>query len=122
MQHGFRCHHFTSYTRGHVIQDVFVAEETSSGEFDLSDLAVSEVRIVLLYCTQVRRDLFMRKWAPTTLLLCPKAESGPLMAEAARRGLTSPQFMWLATQSVVGDPGDFVGSRTRLLPVGMIGD
>ena len=88
-----------SLFRDYVIQDVFVTTESSG--WDLSEVASSEVRIVLLYCT--------------------RAEAGPIMREARRRGLTSPQFMWLATQSVVGDPGDFVGSG-RDLPVGMIGD
>ena len=46
----------------------------------------------------------------------PQAESGPLLSEAARRGLTSPQFMWLSAQSVVGD----ARRRTNRLPVGMI--
>ena len=66
--------------QGLVLQGAFVAREgEEEGQWDLSELAASEVRIVLLYCTQ--------------------AEAGPIMREAARMGLTSPQFMWLAAQA-----------------------
>ena len=67
----------------------------------MSELAESEVRIILLYCTQ--------------------SEGSHIMKEAAKRGLTSRKYLWLVTQSVVGDPDDVLSTRNDL-PTGMIGE
>ena len=40
---------------------------------------------------------------------------------AAKSGLTSHKYLWLVTQSVVGDPVDVPASIRRSLPLGMIG-
>ena len=74
---------------------------SESSDWDVSDVASTEVRILLLYCTQ--------------------AESGLILASAAAAGLTSSEYLWMVTQSVVGDPNDRSSSR-KALPVGMIGE
>ena len=81
-----------------VVQDVFKVSETNG--WDVSELAESEVRIILLYCTQ--------------------AEASKIMEKATTRGLTSHKYLWLVTQSVVGDPEDVLSTRNSL-PTGMIG-
>ena len=78
-----------------IVQDVFKTSESS--EWDLSDLADSEVRIILLYCTQIEASMIMRK--------------------AASLGLTGANYMWLVTQSVIGNPYDKSTNR-RYLPAG----
>ena len=85
-------------TRDFVVQGVFKVSEASG--WDVSEVAATEVRILLLYCTQ--------------------AESGLILGSAAAAGLTSPEYLWMVTQSVVGDPNDRSSSR-KSLPVGMIG-
>ena len=86
-------------TRDFVVQGVFKVSEASG--WDVSEVAATEVRILLLYCTQ--------------------AESGLILGSAAAAGLTSPEYLWMVTQSVVGDPNDRSSSR-KSLPVGMIGE
>ena len=81
------------------MQGVFKVTESSG--WDVSDVASTEVRILLLYCTQ--------------------AESGLILESAAAAGLTSPEYLWMVTQSVVGDPTDRSSSR-KSLPVGMLGE
>jgi hypothetical protein len=67
----------------------------------LSALAASEVRIVLLYCTQ--------------------AEASAIMAKAKTLGLLGSNYLWMATQSVVGDITDKRITR-KDLPSGMLGN
>ena len=86
-------------SRDFVVQGVFKVSESS--DWDVSDVASTEVRILLLYCTQ--------------------AESGLILGSAAAAGLTSSEYLWMVTQSVVGDPNDRSSSR-KSLPVGMIGE
>ncbi len=76
-------------------------KSSESNDWDVSAVAASEVRIMLLYCTQV--------------------EATVIMERAAAAGLTSEKYLWLATQSVVGDPRDRSSSR-RELPTGMLGN
>ena len=80
------------------VQDVFKATEETG--WDLSAVAASEVRILLLYATQ--------------------AEAAFVMRRARRIGLAGPNYMWLVTQSVIGNPHDRSSSR-RSLPAGMMG-
>ena len=80
------------------MQNVFKVTEANG--WDVSDLASSEVRIIILYCTQ--------------------SEASLILESAAKVGLTSHKYLWLVTQSVIGDPGDKSINR-RALPVGMMG-
>ena len=82
-----------------MVQGVFKASESNG--WDVSGVSASEVRIVLLYCTQ--------------------AESTVIMDKAAKAGLTGAKYLWMATQSVVGDTGHRSSSR-RALPTGMLGE
>ncbi len=80
------------------IQAVFKVSESNG--WDVTDLAASEVRIIILYCTQ--------------------SEASVILEAADKSGLTSHKYLWLVTQSVIGDPGDRSINR-RALPLGMLG-
>lgn len=80
------------------MQSVFKASDSTN--WNLSELAASEVRIILLYCTQT--------------------EAAKIMIRAEQIGLTSNKYLWLVTQSVVGNPEDNLNIRESL-PTGMIG-
>lgn len=80
-----------------IVQDVF--KTSAETEWNLSDLAESEVRIILLYCTEVEASKIMRK--------------------ASSLGLTGGNYMWLVTQSVIGNPHDRSTNR-RYLPAGSL--
>ena len=90
---------FAHRFREFVVQGVFKVSESS--DWDVSDVASTEVRILLLYCTQ--------------------AEAGLILGSAADAGLTTSEYLWMVTQSVVGNPNDRSSSR-KSLPVGMIGE
>ncbi|XP_023347028.1 glutamate receptor ionotropic, NMDA 2B [Eurytemora carolleeae] len=81
-----------------IIQDVF--KLTESKNYTVEDLAKSEVRIFLLYSTQREAELIMQK--------------------GAAAGLTGSNYLWIVTQSVVGDPKDKVSLREKF-PIGMLG-
>ena len=81
------------------MQAVFKVTETTG--WDVKHLAASEVRIIILYCTQ--------------------REASSILEAAEKSGLTSNKYLWLVTQSVIGDPGDRSINR-RYLPVGMLGE
>ena len=87
-----------NYSRYNV-QAVFKVTETTG--WDVKHLAASEVRIIILYCTQ--------------------NEASSILEAAEKSGLTSNKYLWLVTQSVIGDPGDRSINR-RYLPVGMLGE
>ena len=57
---------------------------------------MSETRIVLLYSTKI--------------------EGGNIMKWAKEAGLTGRSYVWIATQSVIGDSND-----SKNLPAGMLG-
>jgi len=76
----------------------FVSSESNG--WNLSALAASECRISLLYATQ--------------------SESAKVMTSARTAGLTGKEFVWIAAQSVVGDPGERSSMRQEL-PEGMLG-
>ncbi|TRY69452.1 hypothetical protein TCAL_05620 [Tigriopus californicus] len=82
----------------YVVQDMFKVTESNGWSF--KEIAQSEARIFLLYCTQ--------------------AEASILMEQADKYGLVSSKYLWLVTQSVVGNPSDRSFNR-RVLPVGMLG-
>lgn len=82
----------------YVVQDMFKVTEANGWSF--KEIAQSEARIFLLYCTQ--------------------AEASILMEQADKYGLLSSKYLWLVTQSVVGNPSDRSFNR-RVLPVGMLG-
>ena len=67
----------------------------------MKQLAESEVRIIILYCTQ--------------------NEASEILKSAQKSNLTSNKYLWLVTQSVIGDPFDRSVNR-RALPVGMLGE
>lgn len=73
---------------------------TEANGWSFKEIAQSEARIFLLYCTQ--------------------AEASILMEQADKYGLLSSKYLWLVTQSVVGNPSDRSFNR-RVLPVGMLG-
>ena len=73
---------------------------SESNDWDVSHLASSEVRIIILYCTQ--------------------SEASLILEAAGNLGLTSHKYLWIVTQSVIGDPGDRSINR-RALPLGMLG-
>ena len=81
------------------MQGVFKVSEASG--WDMSEVAATEVRILLLYSTQ--------------------AESASILESAAAVGLTSSEYLWMVTQSVVGN-ADHKSSSRKSLPVGMIGE
>eukprot|EP00093_Oithona_nana_P013132 13132.XXX_148334_147880_1 [CDS] Oithona nana genome sequencing. len=59
---------------------------SQSNNWDVTDLAASEVRIIVLHCTQ--------------------GEASLILGAAEKAGLTSHKYLWLVTQSVIGDPTD----------------
>ena len=73
---------------------------SQSNNWDVMDLAASEVRIIVLHCTQ--------------------GEASLILGAAEKAGLTSHKYLWLVTQSVIGDPTDRSINR-RALPLGMLG-
>ena len=48
------------------------------------------------------------------------SEASLILEAAEKSGLTSNKYLWLVTQSVIGDPGDKSINR-RDLPLGMLG-
>ena len=80
------------------IQAVFKVSETNG--WDIRHLASSEVRIIILYCTQ--------------------SEASLILEAADKSGLTSHKYLWLVTQSVIGDPGQ-KSHYWRAWPLGMLG-
>lgn len=80
------------------VQAVFKVSELNG--WDVTSLASSEVRIIILYCTQ--------------------SEASLILEAAEKSGLTSNKYLWIVTQSVIGDPGDRSINR-RALPIGMLG-
>lgn len=68
-------------------------------EEDLLPLVGSEARILLLYCT--------------------KDEAKWIMREATRLGLTGSKYVWVVTQSVMGDK--LTDIHYQDLPIGMLG-
>ena len=65
---------------------------------DLRDLELSETRIVLLYST--------------------RQEGSQIMRWASQAGLTGNSFVWIATQSVIGESKDALAD----FPAGMLGN
>lgn len=61
----------------------------TTGLAQVGEIMASEARILLLYSTQ--------------------DEAGTILGNAARAGLNSSQYLWLVTQSVVGDPSQKMG-------------
>ena len=89
----------TLYYSRYNVQAVFKVTETNG--WDMKQLAESEVRIIILYCTQ--------------------NEASEILKSAQKSNLTSNKYLWLVTQSVIGDPFDRSVNR-RALPVGMLGE
>ena len=89
----------TLYYSRYNVQAVFKVTDTNG--WDMKQLAESEVRIIILYCTQ--------------------NEASQILQSAQKSNLTSNKYLWLVTQSVIGDPFDRSVNR-RALPVGMLGE
>ena len=68
-----------------------------SSQEDLRELEMSETRIILLYST--------------------KLEGGNIMKWAREAGLTGRSYVWIATQSVIGESNEALPD----LPAGMLG-
>ena len=92
-----RTKHILFFSR-YIVQASFKISE--SNNWDVTDLAASEVRIIVLHCTQ--------------------GEASFILEAAEKSGLTSHKYLWLVTQSVIGDPTDRSINR-RALPLGMLG-
>lgn len=68
-----------------------------NGDVDLAGLANTEIRILLLYCS--------------------REEAREIFRTAAKLGLTGANYVWVVTQSVIGDSLD----APIEFPVGMLG-
>ena len=82
-----------------IIQEEFLVSEATG--YDVSDIPKSEVRIILLYCT--------------------KAEAKVILSNGAKVGLNSSAYLWLVTQSVVGNIGDRMAGMADSFHIGMLG-
>ena len=82
-----------------IIQDVFKLTEAKA--YSVSEIVSSEVRIILLYSTQ--------------------DEAKVILANAAKAGLNTSNYLWIVTQSVVGDPSDKMMGLGESFPIGMLG-
>ena len=82
-----------------IIQDVFKLTEAKA--YSVSEIVSSEVRIILLYSTQEEAKL--------------------ILANAAKAGLNTSNYLWIVTQSVVGDPSDKMMGLGESFPIGMLG-
>ena len=82
-----------------IIQEEFLVSETTG--YDVSDIPKSEVRIILLYCT--------------------KAEAKVILSNGAKVGLNSSAYLWLVTQSVVGNIGEKMAGMADSFHIGMLG-
>ena len=68
-------------------------------------------------CRFRRRFLFQRHCAMTVHV---QREAKLILENAAKAGLTTHNYLWIVTQSVVGDPNERINLRDSL-PVGMLG-
>ena len=82
-----------------IIQEEFKLSEAS--QYSVSEIAKSEVRIILLYCTQ--------------------AEAKLILTNGAKVGLNTSNYLWIVTQSVVGDTGEKMMGLADSYHVGMLG-
>ena len=71
-------------------------------EEDIEKLAVSETRIILLYST--------------------KDEANNILSWARDRDLTGNNYVWIVTQSVIGESRMGTASAKPQFPVGMLGE
>ena len=67
----------------------------------MSEIVNSEVRIILLYCTQEEAKL--------------------ILANGAKAGLNTSNYLWIVTQSVVGDPSEKMMGLGDSFQIGMLG-
>jgi hypothetical protein len=74
---------------------------TESKNYDVSETVSSEVRIILLYCTQ--------------------GEAKLILANGAKAGLNTSNYLWIVTQSVVGDPSEKMMGLGESFQIGMLG-
>ena len=82
-----------------IIQEEFKLSEAS--QYSVSEISKSEVRIILLYCTQ--------------------AEAKLILTNGAKVGLNTSNYLWIVTQSVVGDTGEKMMGLADSYHVGMLG-
>ena len=82
-----------------IIQEEFKLSEAS--QYSVSEISKSEVRIILLYCTQ--------------------AEAKVILTNGAKVGLNTSNYLWIVTQSVVGDTGEKMMGLADSYHVGMLG-
>ena len=74
---------------------------TESKNYEVSEIVSSEVRIILLYCTQ--------------------GEAKLILANGAKAGLNTSNYLWIVTQSVVGDPSEKMMGLGESFQIGMLG-
>ena len=82
----------------------------------MEELVASETRIILLYSTKV-------KFIGTDFLNVDQDEANNIMGWARERDLTGTSYVWVVTQSVIGEmsgtPARFT-ARPQF-PIGMLG-
>ena len=81
------------------IQQEFVVSEANN--YDVTKIPKSEVRIILLYCT--------------------KEEARIILANGAAVGLNSSNYLWIVTQSVVGNIEEKMAGMADSFHIGILG-
>ena len=74
---------------------------SEANSYDVSRIPKSEVRIILLYCT--------------------KEEARTILANGAKLGLNSSNYLWIVTQSVVGNIEEKMAGMAESFHIGILG-
>ena len=93
-----------------------VSEATN---YDVSDIPKSEVRIILLYCTQAEAKIILANGAKVLMRLNEIFLNSSI--SHAQVGLNSSNYLWIVTQSVVGNIGDKMAGLADSFHIGMLG-
>ena len=94
-----------------------VSEATN---YDVSDIPKSEVRIILLYCTQAEAKIILANGAKVMMRLNGNFLKNSTISHA-QVGLNSSNYLWIVTQSVVGNIGDKMAGLADSFHIGMLG-
>ena len=74
---------------------------SEANSYDVTRIPKSEVRIILLYCT--------------------KEEARTILANGAKLGLNSSNYLWIVTQSVVGNIEEKMAGMADSFHIGILG-
>ena len=74
---------------------------SEANNYDVTKIPKSEVRIILLYCT--------------------KEEAKVILANGAKVGLNSSNYLWIVTQSVVGNIEEKMAGMAESFHIGILG-